>query len=219
MRAMRRLLVVSVLLALLATGSALAAAGDPQKKLTPADQARARAMLLRKADLGLGYQSIPSGEPSFGACEALDESDLTLTGEAKTPTFSSGLLTVSTVAAVYESRSDANASWKRGTSRAGEACLRNNVRREFAKGGLKLLSLRRAVFPRLAQKTIAYRVALAGQSQGVTIRVYIDFVVLQQSRAQAAVFFGSAIDPLEMPERLRLARLVGARMAKAMRGA
>ena len=219
MRAMRCLLAALLFLTLAVSGSALAARGDPQEKLTPADQARARAMLLRKADLGLGFGATPTGEPSFSSCAALDESDLTVSGKAQTPTFTGGLVTVSTIAALYVSRRDANLSWKRGTSAAGEKCLRQTSGREFAKGGFRLVSFRKTPFPKLAQKTIAFRLVLAGPSQAGSIRVYIDFVVLQQSRAQAAVFFGSAIDPLERPERLRLARLVATRMAKAMRGA
>jgi hypothetical protein len=215
-----RLLVLAVVVALVSSGAALAARGDPQKRINAADQARAKAMLTRKADLGLGYRAFPSGSGDFdGYCKALDESDLTVTGEAKTPTFVSGLVTVNTNSTVYESVADANASWRRGTSSAGIACITNLLRTEFAKGGLRLLSLRTLPFPRLAAKTASYRVAFTRQSQGVTVRAYVDLVVLQQARAQVAVLFGSAIDPLERPEQVRIARILAGRMARAMRGA
>jgi hypothetical protein len=220
MRIVRRLLVVALLLALVSSGAALAARGDPQKRINPADQARAKAMLTRKADLGLGYRALPSSSGDFDRyCKALDESDLTVTGEAKTPTFVSGLVTVNANSTVYESVVDANASWRRGTSSAGIACITNLLRTEFAKGGLKLVSLRTLQFPRLSAKTVSYRVAFTGQSQGATVRAYVDLVVLQQTRAQVAVLFGSAIDPLERPEQVRIARILARRMAKAMRGA
>jgi hypothetical protein len=48
---MTRIVTLRLAVVLVATGSALAARGDPQKRITPADQARAKAMLLRAADL------------------------------------------------------------------------------------------------------------------------------------------------------------------------
>jgi len=70
-------------------------------------------------------------------------------------------------------------------------------------------------FPRLAQRTAAYR--LVAGSQGV--RVYVDVVVLQQSRAQAALLLGSALTPLAKAEEVRLATAIADRMKTAMRGA
>lgn len=176
-------------------------------------------MLLRKADLGFGYRVFPSGAEAQGYCKALDESDLIVTGEAKTATFVSGLISIASNSDVYESVADANASWRRGTSAAGMTCLRDTLRREYAKQSLELLSFRKTAFPRLAEKTVAFRVAFSGQAQGLTVRAYIDFVALQQSRAQAVLAFASAIDPLERPEQVRLARIVAGRMVKSMRGA
>jgi hypothetical protein len=215
---MRRLLAVAVLLSLVATGTALANHLEPRKNIRPADQARARAMLLKKADLGLGYRAQPpSGQDVEVDCAAVDESDLTLTGEAESPTFTLAIVFISSLSAVYESAADANASWKRETSPAGTKCLRGTLRREFAKGGLRLVSLRPLSFPRVAQKTVAYRIVLAGQAQGVTVRAFVDFVVLMHSRAQAALLIGSAVSPVDKPEEVRLAGLVAGRMEKAMR--
>ena len=213
---MRRPLACVVVLALLGAGAALG--GPPQERITAADQARARAMLLRKSDVGLGFRASPPGPEGDTSCKALDESDLTVTGEARSPNFVSGLVTVASNTDVYESVADANASWKRGTSAGGLKCLRDTVRREYAKRGLRLLALRKTSFPAVAPKTVAFHVAFSGQAQGLEIRAYVDLVALQQSRAQTSLAFASAIDPLEQPEQVRLARIVASRMARAMRG-
>ena len=218
MRPVRRLLVVLSLVGLVTAGSAVANHLDPQKRIRPADQARARAMLLRKADLSPAYKATPASPDEVDVdCKALDESDLTLTGEAESPEFQvqGGVEFISSLAQVYASVADANTSWRRGTSAAGEKCAKDEFRRQFQKAGIRLDSFRRTAFPRLAERSVAYR--LVASSQGV--RVYIDVVVLMQSRGQAALLLGSALTPIPKAEQVRLARLVAGRMAKSMRGA
>ena len=55
MRTVQRLLAVALLLPLAGTGTALADHLDPEKRIRPSDQAKARTMLLRKSDLGPGW--------------------------------------------------------------------------------------------------------------------------------------------------------------------
>jgi hypothetical protein len=213
---MRRTFFLLVIAALLGASAALAA-GEPQKKLTPADQARAKAMLMRQADVGIGYRPL-AGNSSGSAlgfnCPALDESDLTVSGEASSPNFSSGLQTFSSASAVYVSVSDAKASWRRGTSTAGFKCLTAVFKQIARARGLHFVSFRKLPFPALAPQTAAYR----WQSQLNGVRVYADVVILMRGRAQSAVFLISGIDPLERSEALGLTRLISTRMAKAMRG-
>ena len=130
-----------------------------------------------------------------------------MTGEAQTDLVAPPEL-ISSLAQVYETVADANTSWRRGTSPAGESC----VRKEFAKDG-GLISFKRKAFPRLAQRSIAYRAV--GTTQGV--RFYLDLIVLQQSRAQAGLAFASAPTPFPHDEEVRLARIVAGRMVNAMR--
>jgi hypothetical protein len=178
-------------------------------------------MLVRKSDLPAGFKATSSSvdEPRF-YCKALDESDLTLTGEAESPDFdnTSKLAVVASVADVYESTTDAAASWRRGTSAAGERCVRDLVRRVYAKHGVRLVSMASVAFPRVAPRTAAYRAQLALTAQGVTVPFVLDLVILMHSRAQAALSFGSGIVPTARAEELRLARLTAKRMATAMRG-
>ncbi len=130
MRSMRRLLLLAVLLALAGSSVALAGRGDPQERFTPADQARAKSMLLRQADLGAGFSTTPVTEGGDFYCKALDESDLTLTAES-VRRFARSSVGVLSLAQVYESLRDANTSWRRGTSRAGETCFGDALRRQL----------------------------------------------------------------------------------------
>lgn len=211
---MRRLLLLTVFLALAGSSIALAGRGDPQERFTPADQARAKSMLLRQADLGAGFSATPITEGGDFYCKALDESDLTLTAQS-VKRFARGSVGILSLAQVYDSLSDANASWRRGTSEAGEKCFGDALRRQLMGEGVRDITFQRLAFPRLAQRSDAYR--LVGFVQGVP--AFVDIVVLQQSRAHAALFMASVLQPVLKPEQVRLARILAGRMAKSMRGA
>lgn len=212
----RRVLVVLLAVALVGAGAALAGRGDPQKRFVPADQARSKAMLLRASDFGLGFRAAPTPSgPADAYCRALDESDLTLTGEARSPSFAGGVQSFTSLSRVYESRADSDASWRRGTSAAGIRCIRSQFLRLFAGQGGQLESFRRIPVPRLAERSAAYRLAVVAQG----IRAYLDVVALKQGRAQASLLMVSALAPVPGEDELRLARTVARRMKSAMRGA
>ena len=101
---MRRVKLASVVLvlALVVSATALAARGDPKERFTPADQARARAMVLRLGDLNPAYAVHPAPISNGGFyCPALDESDLTLSGRDSSPIFTATGEFVRSIAAVY----------------------------------------------------------------------------------------------------------------------
>lgn len=212
---MHRALAVLLVVGLVVTSSALAARGEPRKRITPADQARAKAMLLKRGDVP-GYVASPvMPESPTPYCKALDESDLTLSGDAESPDYTAGATVVSSYAQVYSTRAQADASWRRGTSRAGEKCALTVVRKELAREGVQLESFGSVAFPSLAEGTIAYRAVASNQG----VRIVVDVVTLRRGRAHVALAFGSAIVPFDRPAQIRLARVLAARMAKAMRGA
>lgn len=176
-------------------------------------------MLLRKTDLGPGFKATPPASDDDDLyCKALDESDLTLTAEAESPDFQrltqSFITIVSSLAQVYETAMQANASWERGTSAAGVSCLRQITAATLRKEGVRLVSLKAIATPRLAQGSVAFR-AVAVQ-QGV--RVYVDLVAMKHGRAQVGMAFASALAPTQRAEELALGRIVAGRMATAMRG-
>jgi hypothetical protein len=214
---MRRLLAIALVLALAGGGAALAARGDPQKRITPADQARAKAMLVRPADLP-GFRATPSSSVGDFYCKALDESDLTLTGEAQGRQLALATVLVGSSAQVYESVGDARTAWRRALSPAGVRCAKLVLGREFARQGARLVSLSRISFPRVAQQTTAFRATLSGTTPQGELRVYVDVVALMHARAQASVVVGSALVVPTRAQEVRLARTVAKRMATAMRG-
>jgi hypothetical protein len=216
---MRRLLSLAFVLALVLAGAAVAARGDPQERLTPADQARAKAMLVRPADLP-GYRALPPAADTGGFyCPALDASALTLTGKANGPRFVLDLVIAASSAEVWESQADATAAWRKATSSAGVACARTVLRREFARQGARLHSLREVRFPRVATRTVAYRVTFTSTTPQGAVPVHMELVALMQSRAHVTLAMSSALVPPPRAVTLRLARTTATRMAKAMRGA
>jgi hypothetical protein len=216
---MRRLLTLAFVLALVLAGAALAARGDPQKRITPADQARAKAMLLRPSDLP-GYQVLPPAADTGGFyCPALDASSLTLTGEATGRRFAIDFVIAASSAEVWESMADARAAWTKATNAAGVACARTVLRREFAKQGARLDSLREVPFSRVAQRTVAYRVVFTSRTPQGDVPVHLELVALMHSRAHVTLAMSSALVPPSRAAMLRLARTTAKRMAKAMRGA
>jgi hypothetical protein len=212
---MRRLLGVLLVLALLGSGAASASHRDPERRLTPADQALARSLLLRRGDLGIGYRTIPSGPPGHLDCAALDESDLTLTGEARSATWARDITLVASYANVYRSAANANASFQRSASAAGRRCVARALQRDLGSGGARVLPIRQISFPRVAPRTSAFRVVLEPAAGGPAIT--IDLIVLQRSRAQAFFYVGSLGVPPVKAEEVRLARIVAARLAKGTR--
>jgi hypothetical protein len=211
----RRLLTFALLLALVPAGSAFADHYDPKRKIRQADQARAKAMLLRKSDLAPGYTARSSGGSAHLNCSPLDESDLTLTGEAKSPMWVAGLTFVSSYANIYTSASDNNASWRRSTSAAGRRCVATEFQRLAGTSGVRLASLKELPFPSVAPRTVVYRLLFELPAQpGATLT--IDLVALSRSRAQAYFIVASAAGPPARAEELRLARIVAGRLRSAM---
>jgi hypothetical protein len=213
----RRLLAIVVLLALFPVGSAFADHFDPKRKIRPSDQARAKAMLLRKSDLAPGYAVGPSEGSAHLNCAPIDESDLTLNGEAESPIWIGGLTFIRSAARVYTSISDANASWRRTTSAPGRRCVATELQRLAGANGGRLVSLKELPFTRVAPRTVVFRMVFEARAQGALVQLTLDLVGVSRSRALAYFFFASAAGAPSKAEELRLARIVAARMASAMR--
>jgi hypothetical protein len=217
-RTLRRVKFASVVLvlALVLSATALAARGDPKERFTPADQARARAMVLRPGDLNPAYAVHPAPISSGGSyCPALDESDLTLTGRGSSPIFTATGEFVRSTAAVYATRADADQSWRRAMSPAGEQCQRTVLRAELQTSAMRLVSLKRIPFPSRGARSVAYRAVATLQG----VRFYVDVVAMQVSRAEAGVIYVNALAPPPQSEVRRFTGLVATRAQKAMRGA
>lgn len=113
-----RAVAVLLLVGLVSAGVARAAGGDPQKRLTPADQARAKAMLVRRSDLPTGYRVARQSSLRDVHCAAVDDSDLVVTGEGRSG-FDRTPVAVASASEVYRTLANANAAWRRSTSPGG----------------------------------------------------------------------------------------------------
>ena len=215
-------LVVAALVALAVVQAAAAANGEPRKALTASGNATARSIVLKRADLSPGFtpHTRPDDDlPAGVRCGALDESDLTITGEAQSPDFQLAqagiLVTVGSTANVYRTLKDATASWKRGTSSKTATCFADIVRLGAPRGqNVKIVSAKRLSFPNIAPKTAAFRVvATLTVSGNQRVRAYIDAIILQNGRVQSGVVFTSLGRPVGQADEAGLAGLVARRMA------
>ena len=178
-------------------------------------------MLLRKADVGPGFKaSKPSDDEFDFYCEALDASDLVLTGEAESLDFEkeneARYLSAGSGSEVYETKAQSAESWRRGTSVAGMKCMEAGFRKlakEIGRG-TTFASLRKVAFPRIAPDTAAFRVVF----KVVTTPMIMDSVVMRNGRAQAWTLVFGVPSAYPSAEQERLSRIVAERMAKAMRG-
>jgi hypothetical protein len=214
-----RFVVAVGLLGLVTAVGAQANHFEPKKRIVPADQARARAMGLKRADVAAFATQHPPGKEVHTTCAALDESDLVVTGHASSPEIRLGdLIFFQSLSEVYRSARDATSAWNRAMSAAGSACLEVEFRK-LATGGLRFESFRSMPFPRFAQRTKMYRATYTGVSRGRTYRLYANAVYLLQSRAITGIFVGAPLVEPRKTVEVRLARTVAARMNTAMRGA
>jgi hypothetical protein len=72
-------------------------------------------------------------------------------------------------------------------------------------------------FPSVSPKTTAYRLVLTIKMGAQQVRAYVDAVVLQHDRIQAGILFTSLGRPVDQAQRVALASVVAARLAKATR--
>ena len=222
----RALLLVALTAALVAPASALAGDGQPQKALTKAGQATARSVVLKRGDLGTGFTSVKRTKdeqhlPKGARCGPLDETDLTVTGDAASPDFRFAqpplFVTVGSTAQVYRTLREANTSWNRGSTRQTTTCLGDIIRLSAGPGQkMTVVSAKKIPFPSVSPKTAAYRivvnVTLTGNQR---VRAYVDAVILQHGRIQSGLLFTSFGSPVGNPDRLALAKVVAERMARA----
>jgi hypothetical protein len=165
-----------------------AGGGDAQIKFNPADQAAARAVLIRRSDLGstgweggrvkpdlAGGPSCPNYHPNL--------SDLVITGAAKSAFRRSGFEFDST-AEVLKTRRMVTLDWRRSVLAPGVVpCLRQTLARGLGSSA-KVISFRKLPFPPLATHTALFRGVIGVQAQGQTVRVLADTIVVGRLRTE-----------------------------------
>lgn len=181
---------ISTLGAVALAACALAVAGDGQEpvKLTPADQAAARAVVLRRADLGSSGWEGGATKPDLSSglsCPNFHPkvSDLVITGAAQT-TFRRSALVFGNLVVILRTRRMVALDWRRSFLAPGAIpCLRRTMSKALGSSG-RLVSFTKLPFPRVTPRTALYRAVIAVQAGGRAVRVITDLVFAAKSRTE-----------------------------------
>jgi hypothetical protein len=195
-----------------------ATAGSPGKQkieLNAADQAAARAVVLRRSDLGAGWTggrtkpdltstvSCPSYHPKV--------SDLVVTGAASSEFHRTGLAFANEVE-LFRTAAMVDRDWRRSIVPAAGPCLRQTLTKGLG-GRATVVSFGRIAFPRVTAHTAAFRGIVEVSALGQTVRVLLDIVFVGKGRTEIsldATAPAAAAGAVSAAER-RLARKLAAR--------
>jgi hypothetical protein len=172
---------------------ALAGPGDPQKKPTAADQARARAIVLSRADLGAGWRrDTSSGSGSRPRCSFYnpDQSDLVETGHAETSFRRGNTNFVTSSVGIFRTVAQAKTAYRRVVRPELPRCLAEI----FAKGtgnpkAVRILSAGPLPFPGFGDRSNAYRLRATYTTSSATIPVTLDTVLINRGRSDVLLGF------------------------------
>ena len=212
----RSLLAASVLAGLVTAAAGARDPWDPRTKIRRADQARASATLLTRADLGAGWQGGARKPTSLKAptCPAQrpNDGDLTITGHAES-LFSNGNggIQIDSDIEIFLTKAQAKARFVRFLQPKLFTCLRYDLAKSLGGGvGMTFLKPTRLDFPKIAERTGAFRVPIAVKSGSQTVTVDADFIFLGVGRSQIYVnVIAPSVQEAHLPEfELRLAKLM-----------
>jgi hypothetical protein len=190
-----RLIAAAAGITIAALSFALVALADKEKiQLSAADQAFARAAVLKKTDLGtVGTWTGGAVKPDLSStapCATFHpkQSDLVLTGAAATK-FKQPGIEFDSEAQVLETTAMVNVDWQR-TVLAPELlpCLRVGLAKMVG-ANATIVSVHRVAFPRITAYTAAIRVVLdvkAGTSP-VPVRAFVDTVLVGRGRTEISL--------------------------------
>jgi hypothetical protein len=209
--------------ALVATGAAAATisgSGEPKKAIKPAVQARAKRIAVQLKDLpGFGWKVEPAqANRSSPHCSYYnpDQSRLTENGDYTSPNFTrpDGMYVSSSVG-VFVSANQAKTAYAEVVRPDLPRCLGEIVAKSAAKGHVTVHSTGTLSFPQYGTQSAAFRVVFYVKSGKTMVPATIDLVAINQGAVDAAVFFGSAGQPVPASfERQIVARVAG-RIAKS----
>jgi hypothetical protein len=195
----RRKLVLAAALAaaLVVTGVALAEA--PVVLFDPADQAAAKAAVLRASDLGPGWKGGLTKAEVDGAdgCPGFKpkQADLVVTGLAESEfKHRPGALTITSQAQVLKTKAMVRLDWERTVAHPS---VLGCMRRAFADTGdrsIRFVSANRISFPRIGSRSARYRVVMNYAVGEDTVPMLFDFVAVEAGRTELSL---SLIAPLK----------------------
>jgi hypothetical protein len=189
--------------------AALATAGDgkEQIKFNRADQAAARAVVMRSADLGSSGWEGGAVKPDLTStlnCPNFHPkvSDLVITGAAEANFRRDGFV-FGNLVVVLQTRRMVALDWRRSFLTPGAiACLRRTMSSALGSNA-KLVSFAKMPFPRLTSRTAVYRAVISVQASGRSVKVLTDIGFVAKIRTEitlnvaAPASAGSAISVAE----------------------
>lgn len=219
----RRLLVALLAACVALPAVAVAADNDPQKRFTAADQAKARLMLLKQSDLGLGWTKTPVNTAAGGDfhCPGYDPdlSDLTQTGEAMNGFVNGRGDVLYAYASFMKSAKEAGTSWRRANTAAAPRCMARAFAEGVAQAGgnARVTSYGRVAFPRVAPRVAAFRatISISGPDLQEPISVKLHVVMLGYGRADVALMGAAPFGGISQANLRALSRILAKRLASA----
>jgi len=169
-----------------------ATAADPGKQkieLNAADQAAARAVVLRRSDLGAGWTGgrVKPDLTSQVSCASYHPkvSDLVVTGAAESQFRGTGLVLANEVE-VFRTAAMVDRDWRRSIVPAAVPCLRRTLTKGLGTQA-KVLSFGRIPFPQVGTHSAAFRGIVVVSVLGQTVRVLLDIVLVGRGRTEISL--------------------------------
>ena len=215
-RIIGRIVVAAVALAALLAGSA---GGAVATHPTPAGMAAARNALLRRSDVGRAWTSTPAPKTAPGlTCPAFSPAlaGVVQSGAATSPTFlatSTGPF-ASQTAYAYASASEEQTVWGEVARPQLLTCIAASLVRS-TRGGVHFVvtNKRLLTLPSLPVHAMGYRVVGTASVPNQTVNVYLDVLLLGAGTTVTELSLSSFLQPVASAFELRLARIVGGRVA------
>jgi hypothetical protein len=180
---------------------ALAANGDPQKKLTKADQAKARSISLRLSDFGTGWKQGPPSkqDESNPRCSTYNpnQSDLIETGTYDSPDFSRpDGSSVSSSSGVFKTVAMAKTGYARVVVPQLPKCFAEIFKKGITKPNSATIFFSGPLpFPTYGDRSNAYRIRASVKTPSARVPATIDIVVFNRGRIDVAVIFVGITQP------------------------
>jgi hypothetical protein len=213
-------LVVVLAGVLLAAGTAVAGNPHaPKKALVPAVQARAKAINVKLADLPAAGWKAKAAGPDTGTPRCSDynpdQSDLTENGNVASPQFTLPSTSfVSSSTSIFKTAAQGRTAYARVVRPKLPKCLAELFQKGAAPARVTVVSAAVKPFPKLAERSNAYRIAAGVRTSAGTIPVYLDVVVMNRGKVDVVIFFAGITQAFSEPFQRSLAARVAAR-AKA----
>ena len=215
---MRLLAALGIFAALTAVAVA-APSKEPKKAIVPAVQKRAKFIAVKLGDLpGAGWKSQPSqADRSSPHCSYYnpDQSKLTENGDFTSPDFTRADGTyVSSSIGIFVSAKQAQTAYSLVVSPALPRCLGQVVARSGKPGQISVKSAGTLSFPGYGDRSAAFRVVFLVKTASTPVAATIDLVAINKDKVDAAVFFGSAGEPVPARFERKIVGAVAARLSK-----